>query len=126
MLALSKIYRMIGVDQLHIGTIVGKMEGTREDILSVHRTLNEKTKGKRKVFSVLSGGLHPGNIRTLVDIFGNDIIMQFGGGIHGHPWGTRVGAKACRQALDAALGKRNHAETQPELEEALRHWRSTD
>jgi ribulose-bisphosphate carboxylase large chain len=126
MLVLSKIYRMIGVDQLHIGTIVGKMEGAREDILSIHRALNEKMKGKRKVFSVLSGGLHPGNIRTLVDIFGNDIIMQFGGGIHGHPWGTRAGAKACRQALDAALEKRNLTETKPELGEALRQWRTSD
>lgn len=125
MLVLAKIYRMMGVDQLHIGTIVGKMEGSREEVLPVHRALNENVKGKRSVFSVLSGGLHPGNVRPLVDIFGSDIIMQFGGGIHGHPWGTRAGAKACRQALDVVLEKKPLTQNPPELEEALTQWKDS-
>jgi ribulose-bisphosphate carboxylase large chain len=52
---------------------------------------------------IASGGLHPGHIPAVVSIFGNDVIMQFGGGIHGHPGGTSAGTRAVRQALEAAL-----------------------
>jgi len=34
MLALAKLMRLIGVDQLHTGTVVGKMEGERQEILN--------------------------------------------------------------------------------------------
>ncbi len=42
-------------------------------------------------------------IPDLYSIFGKDVIMQFGGGIHAHPMGTAAGATACRQALEASL-----------------------
>ena len=35
MLALAKIARLIGVDQLHTGTIIGKMEGERTEVLEI-------------------------------------------------------------------------------------------
>ncbi|MHA1420288.1 MAG: RuBisCO large subunit C-terminal-like domain-containing protein [Candidatus Heimdallarchaeaceae archaeon] len=36
---------------------------------------------------------------------GKNIILQAGGGIHGHPDGIMKGAMAMRQALDATLKK---------------------
>jgi len=36
---------------------------------------------------------------------GNDVVIQAGGGIHGHPKGTLLGAIAMRQAVDATLRK---------------------
>jgi len=76
---------------------------------------------------VASGGLQPLMIPQLYKIFGPDVILQFGGGIHGHPLGTLAGAKAARQALDATLqGKslENYAKSQGhvELKVALRHF----
>ena len=51
--------------------------------------------------------------------------MQAGGGIHGHPGGTRKGAMAMRQALDATLkgiSLDEYAKDHVELAIALEHW----
>lgn len=139
MLTIAKISRLIGVDQLHIGTAVGKMEGgpleTRDICEEIEdRMINKKEKehvleqkwfSKKPVFAVSSGGLHPGLIPQLMKILGKNIIIQFGGGCHGHPSGTVAGARAIRQALDAALKKQNlmkYARTHPDLDKALQKW----
>ncbi|MDI6807282.1 MAG: RuBisCO large subunit C-terminal-like domain-containing protein [Candidatus Aenigmarchaeota archaeon] len=41
-------------------------------------------------------------IPQLVEYFGNDLIINCGGGLWGHPLGIEAGAKAIRQAIDAA------------------------
>jgi ribulose-bisphosphate carboxylase large chain len=64
-------------------------------------------------------------ITKLVDIFGKDTVIQAGGGIHGHPDGTIVGAIAMRQAVNAAMkgiALKEYAEDHPELEKALEKW----
>jgi len=56
---------------------------------------------------------------------GKDVVLQAGGGIHGHPFGTLAGAKAMRQAVDATLKKislKEYAKTHVELEKALEKW----
>jgi len=63
----------------------------------------------------------------LLEIFGNDVVLQAGGGIHGHPDGTVCGAKAMRQAVNATLeGKSldDYAKTHKELALAQKHWRT--
>lgn len=139
MLALAKIYRLIGVDQLHIGTVVGKMEGGQKEVVGIRDSITEKTFngdasrmpqdwcGLKSVFPVCSGGLHQGHIPELMKILGNDIIMQAGGGVHGHPDGSRAGATAMRQAVSAVLeGKtlpeyaKNHSELSRALEKFAR------
>ena len=140
MLALAKCLRLLGVDQLHIGAVVGKMEGGRSDVEAIHHAINGSSfpgeeanlalpqawGGHRSVFSVASGGLNPLNVPALLEIFGADVVMQFGGGIHGHPKGTRAGAAAVRQALDLALEGTPLAdglEGRPELAAAMRKWK---
>ncbi|MCD6276048.1 MAG: type III ribulose-bisphosphate carboxylase, partial [Thermoplasmata archaeon] len=103
MLALAKVYRLLGVDNLHIGTAVGKMEGTAEEVQSISQEIQlmhvpsgefrfeQKWMDIKPVLSVASGGLHPGHIPEVVDILGKDIVIQAGGGVHGHPDGTRKG-----------------------------------
>ena len=57
--------------------------------------------------------------------FGNDTVIQAGGGIHGHPDGTVKGAKALRQAVDAAVAGitlEEYAKTHNELSKALTKW----
>jgi ribulose-bisphosphate carboxylase large chain len=64
-------------------------------------------------------------IPELVRLFGKDIILQFGGGIHAHPQGSRVGAMACRQALDATLkgvSLKEKAVSHDELATAISKW----
>ncbi|THU42424.1 hypothetical protein C4D60_Mb00t19570 [Musa balbisiana] len=38
---------------------------------------------------------------ALTEIFGDDSVLQFGGGTLGHPWGNAPGAVANRVALEA-------------------------
>lgn len=126
MKVIARLSRMIGLDQLHIGTAVGKMFETHDDVLENQKALIEDFYGVKKVFPVASGGLDPLMIPALYKIFGKDVIMQFGGGIHGHPKGTIPGAIAARQALDAALKNislEKYAQSHKELGEALEKWK---
>ncbi|MFH1424210.1 MAG: type III ribulose-bisphosphate carboxylase [archaeon] len=125
MLVLAKLARLSGVDQLHIGTAVGKMEGPVKEIKEIHDAMYEQLAGIKSVFSVCSGGIHPGHVEPLVKNFGKDIVIQAGGGIHGHPGGTLTGARAMRQAVEAvAKGKtlKEYAKNHIELDTALGKW----
>jgi len=125
MLVLAKISRLIGVDQLHIGTAVGKMEGPREEVVETKDAITRKWYDIKDVFPVCSGGLHPGLVPELIGITGNDIIIQAGGGVHGHPEGTRKGAMAMRQAVDAVMNSislEEYAKEHRELQAALDKW----
>ncbi len=140
MLTIAKISRLIGVDQLHIGTVnVGKMVGSEEEELHIEHDIEDKFMSKNEkghvleqswynikpVLAVASGGLYPGCIPKLVERMGNNIVIQFGGGCHGHPKGTRKGATAIRQALEATLSEiplKEYAKLHPELKLALDKW----
>jgi len=141
MLTIAKCARLIGVDQLHIGTAsVGKMEGEPLEVEEVEDEVEEKFYIKEKdkshmleqdwhgikpVLAVASGGLHPGSIPLLLERMGKNIVMQFGGGCHGHPMGTVAGARAIRQALYSALHKiplKKYAEAHDELRHAIKKW----
>jgi 2,3-diketo-5-methylthiopentyl-1-phosphate enolase len=52
-------------------------------------------------FPVPSAGIHPGLVPLIINDFGNDVIVNAGGGVHGHPLGTAAGGHAFRQAMDA-------------------------
>ncbi|GKV03854.1 hypothetical protein SLEP1_g16096 [Rubroshorea leprosula] len=43
---------------------------------------------------------------TLIEIFGDDSVLQFGGGTLGHPWGNAPGAVTNRVALEACVQAR--------------------
>ena len=61
----------------------------------------------RKVMPVASGGIHAGQMHQLVHMFGDDVVLQFGGGTIGHPMGVQAGATANRVALEAIVKARN-------------------
>jgi ribulose-bisphosphate carboxylase large chain len=110
MMVIAKIARLIGVDQLHVGTAVGKMFEDKKEVLENCDILRRKIGKLNTTMPVASGGLNPLDIPALLKIFGKDCIIQMGGGIHGHPMGTVCGARAARQALEAALKKISLAE----------------
>ncbi|NMB48515.1 type III ribulose-bisphosphate carboxylase [Candidatus Kuenenbacteria bacterium] len=136
MFLLAKLARLVGIDQLHTGTVVGKMEGTAKEVTAINQEMEEDWFGVNKemsdwseikpVLPIASGGLHPGLVEKLVKILGTDLVINFGGGLHGHPDGSIAGARACRQAVDAVMKKiaaRKYAETHPELKRALEYWK---
>ncbi len=126
MRVIAKTVRIIGVDQLHVGTVVGKMSETREEVSENCEALRAELAGLKRVLPVASGGLYPGLVPALMSFFGNDFVIQAGGGIHGHSGGTVSGAKAMRQAVNATLqdlSLREYAETHEELKKALEIWK---
>ena len=126
MRVIAKLSRIVGVDQLHVGTAVGKMAETKEEVSTNCAALKEEMSGLKRVMPVASGGLHPALVPSLVDIFGVDFIIQAGGGIHGHDQGTVAGAKAMRQAVDATMEHvdlQEYAVTHRELQSALETWK---
>ncbi len=127
MLVLAKMARLAGIDQLHTGTVVGKMEGEAEDILAINKFLTSQWATLKPVMPIASGGLHPGLVSELVKILGKDLIINFGGGIHGHPDGSRAGAEAARTAVEAAAqgeSLQQAAQRCPALARALTHWKN--
>jgi ribulose-bisphosphate carboxylase large chain len=61
----------------------------------------------KKVMPVASGGIHAGQMHQLLHLFGDDVVLQFGGGTIGHPAGIQAGAIANRVALEAMVKARN-------------------
>ena len=122
---LTFVARMCGLDQFHVGTVVGKMEGDEKEVKkNINSCLMDC--GLKPMLPVNSGGLHPGHVPSLMKLFGNDIVIQAGGGIHGHPKGTTVGATAMRQAVDATMLKlslEDYSESHSELFEAIKKWK---
>ncbi len=119
---ICKWLRLAGVDHLHAGTVVGKLEGDKNSVLGFYDVLRESKNavnmehglffeqdwvGLRKVMPVASGGIHAGQMHQLLDLFGDDVVLQFGGGTIGHPEGVAAGATANRVALEAMVKARN-------------------
>jgi len=125
MLVLAKLLRLVGIDQLHTGTVVGKMEGKKEDVIKINEFLRGKFGKLKPVLPIASGGMHPGLVPKLIKILGKDLVINFGGGIHGHPKGSEAGARAVYQAIEATMKNISlevYAKTHKELREALEYW----
>jgi ribulose-bisphosphate carboxylase large chain len=140
MRVIAKWLRLVGGDHLHTGTVVGKLEGSRPETLGIVDVLRERHVsadpsrglyfdqefvGLKATWPVASGGIHVLNIPDLYAIYGNDAFWLFGGGTHGHPDGSRAGARANRVATEAiAAGKTldDAARTCPELRTAMELW----
>ena len=138
---IAKWLRLAGVDHLHTGTAVGKLEGdplTVQGYYNVCReTRNEIDLPRgiffeqdwadlKKVMPVASGGIHAGQMHQLLTLFGDDVVLQFGGGTIGHPMGIQAGATANRVALEAMVLARNEgrdiANEGPEILRAAAKW----
>jgi len=80
----------------------------------------------KTVLPVASGGLHPALVPPNLELLGYpDLQLNAGGGIHGHPDGTRAGAMAMKQAIEAfmkGIPLEEYAKDHPELKKALEHW----
>jgi len=134
---IAQLAKMVGVDTLHIGTAYGKMTGGKDEVLHIEQEMEQqftkrtkdylaqKWPGVKPVFGVASGGVYPTIVPKIMKFMGNDVVIQAGGGVHGHPHGTEAGAKAMRQAVDATLKNislKKYAEDHEELRVALKKW----
>ncbi|MFL5286032.1 MAG: form I ribulose bisphosphate carboxylase large subunit, partial [Rhodopila sp.] len=119
---IAKWMRLAGVDHIHAGTVVGKLEGDPATTKGYYDICREQFNpmalqnglffdqdwgGMRKLMPVASGGIHAGQMHLLLHHLGEDCVMQFGGGTIGHPQGIAAGATANRVALEAMILARN-------------------
>jgi len=119
---IAKWCRLIGVDHIHAGTVVGKLEGDprttagyydilRENFIPVNPAngiyFDQDWASMPGVMPVASGGIHAGQMHDLLNLLGEDVVLQFGGGTIGHPDGIAAGATANRVALEAMILARN-------------------
>jgi ribulose-bisphosphate carboxylase large chain len=119
---ISKWARLAGVDHIHAGTVVGKLEGDPATVRGFYDTLRDDHvpvrlengiyfeqdwASLRRVMPVASGGIHAGQMHQLLHYLGEDVVLQFGGGTIGHPAGIQAGATANRVALEAMILARN-------------------
>src|SRR3954469_24745850 len=150
---IAKWCRLLGVDHIHAGTVVGKLEGDPNMIMGYYKILRDNYIEKDLqlgiyfdqdwasmpgVMPVASGGIHAGQMHQLLHYLGEDSILQFGGGTIGHPMGIAAGASANRTAVEAIIQARNEgrdyyaegpdilveaAKGCPELNAALEVWK---
>ncbi len=150
---IAKWMRLAGVDHIHAGTVVGKLEGDPHAISGYYSTLRankidadlsqglyfeQDWASLPAVMPVASGGIHAGQMHQLLHLLGEDVVLQFGGGTIGHPDGIAQGATANRVAVEAMIQARNEgrdflsegpeilnkaARWSPELRKALDIWK---
>ena len=119
---IGKWMRMAGVDHLHAGTVVGKLEGDPNAVAGYYDTLrlgsvkadprkglyfDQEWASMPGVMPVASGGIHAGQAHQLLHYLGEDVVLQFGGGTIGHPMGIAAGAEANRVAVETMIKARN-------------------
>ena len=122
---IAKLVRSAGGDQLHTGSVSGKMGSKAGEVIADNIEITKLLSYLKPVFPVSSGGLHPGKVAAEISKLGTDIILQAGGGIHGHPEGTTAGTRAMLQAAEAAvlgIPAREYSLSHPELAAALAKW----
>jgi len=138
---ICKWVRLMGVDHVHAGTVVGKLEGDPHNVAGYYDSLrldhvernllhgiyfDQDWLSMPGVMPVASGGIHAGQMPQLLHLLGEDVVLQFGGGTIGHPDGIAAGATANRVAVEAMIKARNEGrdvltEGQEVLERAGRH-----
>ncbi len=138
---IAKWMRLAGVDHLHGGTVVGKLEGDpamtrgwydymREEYCPMNLEngvfFDQDWASLNKVLPVASGGIHAGQMHQLIQHLGEDVVLQFGGGTIGHPDGIEAGAVANRVALECMIQARNegrdYVNEGPEILNAAAKW----
>jgi ribulose-bisphosphate carboxylase large chain len=118
----SKLMRMCGADQLHIGSVEGKFYYNTEETQHTIAALRQPWLHIKPTMPVSSAGNRPSNIGANIKTLGTDMMFLAGGGIHGHPDGSTAGARAMMQAASAALSGTpldEAARKHPELKRAL-------
>src|SRR5437667_4498885 len=133
--------RLVGVDHIHAGTVVGKLEGDPKAIRGYYDRLREDYNPANPelgfyfdqdwvhmpgVMPVASGGIHAGQMHQLLYYLGEDVVLQFGGGTIGHAEGIAAGATANRVAVEAMIqarnGGRDYFNEGPEILEKAAQW----
>jgi ribulose-bisphosphate carboxylase large chain len=124
--AYQALWRLAGVDHLHVHGLQGKFADADDEVVEAARAcLAPLVRGDagEAVMPVFSSGQWAGTIPvTLRALDGGDFVFLCGGGILAHPDGPAAGVASLRQAWDAArdgIALETSAQRAPELARAL-------
>jgi 2,3-diketo-5-methylthiopentyl-1-phosphate enolase len=123
---LGSLMRLAGADIVLFPSSYGTVALPPSETKAIKEALTWTTGPLLKTFPAPSAGIHPGLVPQILKDYGHDVIINAGGGVHGHPRGARAGAKAFRQAIQWVVKRGNFGGLSerefPELMEALRLW----
>ncbi|MBW2050702.1 MAG: ribulose 1,5-bisphosphate carboxylase [Deltaproteobacteria bacterium] len=101
---LGKIPRLCGADAIVMPfSMGGKANYLPEKFLWAAKCLTYPFGDLKPTMPMPSGGITPANVADIVNELGVDVMIGSGGGVHAHPQGPVEGARALRQAIDAAI-----------------------
>ncbi|URN94039.1 MAG: 2,3-diketo-5-methylthiopentyl-1-phosphate enolase [Candidatus Pristimantibacillus lignocellulolyticus] len=124
---LGKLNRLAGADLVLFPSPYGSVVMPKEENLAIKEVLLNEMHHLKTSFPVPSAGIHPGIVPLILKDFGMDVVVNAGGGIHGHAMGTAAGGRAFHQAIQASMNGINlrDAATQSHHEElrvAIEAW----
>ncbi len=126
--AYSALWRLSGVDHMHVHAIGGKFCNSAEEVTaSARRCLaplaHDATDASDAVMPAFSSGQWAGTLPLAAEAADSqDFMFMCGGGIIAHPQGPAAGVRSLLQAWEAISANRSlpdAARTQPELAAAL-------
>ncbi len=120
---LGTLMRAAGADVVLFPSSYGTVALRHDETEAIRDRLTRPMQGVAAAFPGPSAGIHPGLTPRIVADYGRDVVINAGGGVHGHPMGSRAGAVAFRQSVDLALeGTDPSSAVVPELAAALKLW----
>lgn len=124
--AYQKLWRLAGVDHLHVNGLRSKFWEADESVLCSARACLSPFAGVPAVMPVFSSGQWAAQAPDMYrQLQSTDLMHLAGGGIIGHPDGIRAGVASMREGWDAAVAGKSldsDALTHPALARALSHF----
>ncbi len=122
-IAYQKLWRLVGVDQLHVNGLANKFWEDDESVLRSIEACLTPMLGGNTVMPVIGSGQSARQVFDTYQRSGTtDVIYLAGGGIVGHPAGSAAGVASIQQAWQAAMEGvplHEYARTHEELRLAL-------
>ncbi len=126
--AYQKLWRLAGVDHLHVNGIRSKFWEPDDSVIRSARSCLAAFAGVRPLMPVFSSGQWAGQAPDLYARLGSTDLMHLaGGGIIGHPDGIAAGVASMREGWEAALAGASldsYAQDHPALRRALAHFKA--
>ncbi len=102
--AYQKIWRLAGIDQLHVNGIRSKFWEPDDSVIASAQSCHASFAGHQAVMPVFSSGQWAGQAPDLFRMLGSTDLMHLaGGGIIGHPDGIAAGVASMREGWEAAV-----------------------
>ena len=122
-MAYQKLWRLAGVDHLHVNGLRGKFWEPDESVIDSARALLQPFAGTQPIVPVFSSGQWGGQAPDMyAALRSTDLMHLAGGGIIAHPQGIAAGVASMREAWQAALdgvSLESYARTRPALRAAI-------